>query len=242
MVQHNNSETSQDTWLSFWQEKNAFDDLMIVNFEFSLRNIEKYISPGSNDVVLDFGSGPGLLEDAWHSRVKEIHGLDVSRRYNDLVRERHSNHANVHIHDLDPNHYTDLSMVGNNKFTIIIVLSVLQYYKSKEEIITLLRNLKAVAAPDGKFLLCDLMVQSSFLKEIVEVLTDAVKAGKLLSTLALFFKLRFSKYYRVKKQSGFLVLTKEEWDQIFADLQLNATYIHEPITLQRNRKNVFIQF
>ena len=231
-----------DTWLSFWQEKNAFDDSMSINYAYFLKKVEQHISVDKSIVVLDIGSGPGHLEDAWHNRVKEIHAVDVSVRYNTMVREKHKAHPNVFIYDLPADNYLNLFLLGATKFDLVIVMSVLQYYRNKEEVISLLQSIKNVVAPGATLLLCDLMADVPFHKEVMQILKDAVRERKLLSIVSLLFKLRFSRYYKIKKQSGFLILKDEEWLEIFNRLQLKATYIKEPITLQKNRKSVMIQF
>jgi len=231
-----------NNWLQFWKEKNAFDDSMVINYSYFLKKIAKYVQPATHSVVLDIGSGPGNLEDAWHSKVKEIHGVDISERYNRIARQKHKGHSNVFFYDLPENNYTDLSMLNSKKFNIIIVMSVLQYYENKMEIIQLLENLKQHTAPGATLFLCDLMVESSFLKEIAQVLSDGIKEGKFFSILGLFFKLRFSNYYKVKKKTGFLILKQHEWLEIMNHLQLNGKFTDEPLTLQKNRKNIIVQF
>jgi 2-polyprenyl-3-methyl-5-hydroxy-6-metoxy-1,4-benzoquinol methylase len=231
-----------NNWLTFWKEKNAFDDSMVINYAYFLQKVEKYIKPAPTARVLDIGSGPGNLEDAWYNRVAEIHGLDISERYNIIAREKHKEHSNVFFYDLPENDYLNFSMLNGKKFDIIIVMSVLQYYRNKEEVVQLLENIKKLSAPGAQVLLCDLMVKNSFLKEIVQVLSEAIKEGKFFSTLSLFFRLRFSSYYKVKKEAGFLVLTQEEWRDIIEKLKLNATFIEEPLTLQKSRQNLLIRF
>ena len=228
--------------MKFWKEKNAFDDSMVINYTYFLKKVEEYIKLSVNSTVLDIGSGPGNLEDAWHNRVKEIHGVDISERYNKIAREKHKEHRNVFFYDLPENDYLNFSMLGDRKFDIIVVMSVLQYYRDKEEIIILLNNLKKYAAPGGVLLLCDLMVKNSFFAEVLQVLSDAVKERKLFSVLRLFFKLRISSYYRVKKQTGFLVLSEQEWMEVIDELKLDARFTKEPLTLQKNRKNLIVRF
>jgi 2-polyprenyl-3-methyl-5-hydroxy-6-metoxy-1,4-benzoquinol methylase len=215
---------------------------MAINYAYFLKKVENYIRPSSNAVVLDVGSGPGNLEDAWHNRVKEIHGLDVSERYNKIAREKHKEHRNVFFYDLPADDYLDFSMLRSRRFDVIIVMSVLQYYRNKEEVCRLIENIRKHATPGAQLLLCDLMVKSSFLKEIFEVLSNAMKEGKFFSTLALFFKLRFSSYYRVKKEAGFLVLSEDEWIEIIETLKLDARFIKEPLTLQQSRRNLLVKF
>jgi SAM-dependent methyltransferase len=231
-----------NTWLSFWQEKNAFDESMSINYAYFLKKIEKYVQLTKQTRVLDLGSGPGHLEDAWFDRVKEIHAVDVSARYNTIVRANHKDHPNVFVHDLRADDYLNFSMLSGMQFDVKIVMSVLQYYRNKDEVVELLKQLRQVAAPGSKLFLCDLMVKASFLKEILQIMKDAFKEGKLLSIISLFFKLRFSSYYKIKKESGFLILSDQEWLDIFQGLGLNATFLSEPITLQKNRKNVVVQF
>lgn len=231
-----------NNWLKFWKERNAFDDSMGISYNYFLKKIEKYIQPSANDIVLDIGSGPGNLEDAWYNRVKEIHGVDISKRYNNIAKEKHQGHPNIFFYDLPENDYTNLSVLKDKKFNIIIVMSVLQYYTNKQEIIQLLENAKRHIAPGAVLLLCDLMVKSSFLNEIVQLLSDAVTEKKFFSTVSLLFRLRFSNYYKVKQQSGFLILSEGEWREIIRQLALNGEFTEEPLTLQKRRKNIIIRF
>lgn len=227
-------------WNEFWRQKNEFDNSMEVNYAHFLKRINKYVQPNKDSIVLDIGSGPGYLEDAWFDRVKEIHGIDISERYNKAGREKHRNHPNVFFHDLIADDYLNFSIVGGKKFNIIIVMSVLQYYQNKEEVVQLLKNIRSLAAPGAKVLLCDLIVEHSMMKELFEVLREYWKAGKFLFAISLFFRLRFSPYYRVKKNQGFLILSVEEWKQILTHLKIKGEFIKDELTLQKSRKNILI--
>lgn len=231
-----------DNWVDFWKEKNAFDDSMGMNYGVFLEKVEKYIHPQVHDVVLDIGSGPGHLEDAWYGRVREIHAVDISKRYNDIVREKHRSHNNVFVYDLPEKDYLNFSMLGDKKFDIIIVMSVLQYYRNKEEVKQLIAATQGLAKPGSKMIIADIMAPTSFVKEVVQVLADALKKGKFFSYLSLFVKLRFSPYYKTRQQAGFLVLTAEDWNEIITDLKLDASFTGEPLTLQKNRKNLLVKF
>ncbi len=228
-------------WLEFWQKENNFDESMIDNYQYFLSKVEKYIQLSPTDKVLDIGSGPGHLEDAWHQRVQEMHGLDISLRYNEIAKAKHSQHAHIFFHKLNPNDYLNLSVVAHLSFTKVIVMSVLQYYRNADEIKTLLTNIKQLAAPGAQILLCDLIVNEGLLKDMVAILWESFKGGRLLSTLTFFFKLRFSKYYEIKKAQGFLVIPAHEWLAICQSLQLDASFIKEPITLQKDRKTLLIK-
>jgi SAM-dependent methyltransferase len=230
------------TWLDFWQKENEFDDSMTTNYAYFLARVEKYINLSKDKKVLDIGSGPGNLEDAWYNRVGEIHGLDISKRYNEVGRAKHAQHPNVYFHDLSADDYLNFSPVADQRFDIIVVMSVVQYYRNAAEVEQLLANIKQVAAPGAKALICDLIVAEGVLKDIFSILGRSLRQGKLLTMLTLLFRLRFSSYYTIRKENGFLVVPKQEWIAMCQRLSLNAQFLDEPITLQQERQNLLIQF
>ena len=230
------------TWLDFWQKENEFDNSMTANYAYFLARVEQYIPLSKTQKVLDIGSGPGNLEDAWHNRVAEMHGLDISKRYNELARAKHAAHPHVYFHDLPADDYLNFSPVAKQQFDVIIVMSVVQYYRSEEEVEELLRAIKAVAAPGAKALICDLMVGGSALKDVLSIMGRSLRQGQLLSMMTLLFRLRFSSYYIVRKENGFLVIPEREWLEMARRVGVDARFVKEPLTMQQERRNLLIQF
>ena len=230
------------TWLDFWQEKNEFDESMSANYAYFLARVDQFIPLSKTKKVLDIGSGPGNLEDAWHNRVAEIHGLDISERYNAIARAKHAHHPNVYFHALSADDYLNFSPVAGQQFDIIIVMSVVQYYRNAAEVEDLLAAIKKVAAPGAKALICDLIVEESVLKDVVSIIGRSLRQGQLLSMLKLLFRLRFSAYYEIRKKNGFLVIPSETWLSMCQRLNLNARFVSEPLTMQQERRNLLIQF
>ncbi|GAB3991277.1 hypothetical protein GCM10028807_21010 [Spirosoma daeguense] len=230
------------TWLDFWQKENKFDNAMSNNYAYFLAKVEKYVTLSKTQRVLDIGSGPGNLEDAWHDRVAEIHGIDISQRYNEMGRDKHANHPTVFFHDLSPDDYLNFSPVANKQFDIIIVMSVVQYYRNADEVEKLLRNIKQLAAPGAKALICDIMVGGGIIKDIVSIVNQSVREGRLFAMMKLLFELRFSSYHEVRKANGFLELPELQWLALARKVGLNAQFTNEPLTLQKDRKNLLIKF
>ncbi|QDK82371.1 methyltransferase domain-containing protein [Spirosoma sp. KCTC 42546] len=230
------------TWLDFWQQENEFDQSMSVNYDYFLDRVEKYISLSPTDKVLDIGSGPGNLEDAWYNKVREIHGIDISKRYNEIARSKHMHHPNVHFYDLSPDDYLNFNLISDQRFNVIIVMSVVQYYRNTAEIEQLLKSIKQVAAPNAKALICDLMVGGSVLKDIWSMIGRSFKQRQLLATIKLLVRLRLSSYYAVRQKNGFLTIPQQEWLRICRQVGLNANFIDEPLTMQQERRNLLIQF
>ena len=233
---------AKQTWLDFWQKENEFDDSMSMNYAYFLARVEKYIPLSKTQKVLDIGSGPGNLEDAWYNRVAEIHGLDISTRYNEIARAKHAAHPGIHFHDLPADDYLNFGVIANQQFDVIIVMSVVQYYKSAADVETLLRQIKQVAAPGAKALICDLMVGGSVISDILSIVGRSLRQGQLLSMLTLLVRLRFSPYYTVRKENGFLVLSRQEWLDIAKRVGVKAHFVDEPLTLQQERVNLLIEF
>ena len=231
-----------NTWLDFWQEKNAFDQTMSINYAYFLDRVEQHVTLTKQTSVLDIGSGPGHLVDAWHDRVGQLVCLDVSKRYNDQVRCRYAHCPNVVVHDLPADDYLNFDMLQGQTFDLVIVMSVLQYYPDIAAVERLLNNLKQLAKPGTKILLCDLIVSRGVVNDVLSVLKRSWQEGRLLSMLSLLFQLRFSVYYATQKQNGFLVIPQREWLDLCKRLAINGRFLPEPITLQHDRLNLLIEF
>lgn len=230
------------TWLDYWQQENAFDQTMSINYAYFLDRVEQHITLTSQTLVLDIGSGPGHLVDAWHNRVGRLVCLDISKRYNDLVRSRHAAHPNVVVYDLPADDFLNFDMIRGQTFDLVIVMSVLQYYPDMAAVEKLLTNLKELAKPGTKILLCDLIVSQGTAKDVLSVLKRSWQEKRLTSMLSLLFRLRFSAYYQVRQQNGFLIIPQREWLALCRRLNLNARFLPEPITLQHDRQTLLIEF
>ncbi|HEX9957249.1 MAG TPA: class I SAM-dependent methyltransferase [Fibrella sp.] len=234
--------TEKATWLDYWQQENAFDQTMSINYAYFLDRVEQYVTLTKQTSVLDIGSGPGHLVDAWHDRVGQLVCLDVSKRYNDQVRSRYAHCSNVVVHDLPADDYLNFDMLSGQTFDLMIMMSVLQYYPNMAAVEKLLTNLKQLAKPGTSILLCDLIVSQGMLKDVVSVLERSWQQRRLLSMLSLLFRLRFSDYYQIRQKNGFLIIPQREWLALCRRLNLNARFLPEPITLQHDRQNLLIEF
>lgn len=229
------------TWLDYWQQENAFDETMSINYAYFLNRVEQHVTLTPQMAVLDIGSGPGHLADAWHNRVGRLVCLDVSERYNGQVRSRHAHHSNVVVYDLPTDDFLNFEMLGKQTFDLVIVMSVLQYYPNIAAVEKLLANLKSLAKPGTKIFLCDLIVSRGMLKDVLSVLERSWQEGRLLRMLSLLFRLRFSDYYHIQQQNGFLVIPQREWLDLCTRLNVNGRFLPQPITLQHDRQNLVIE-
>ncbi len=78
--------------------------------------------------------------------------------------------------------------------------------------------------------------------DIVSILGKSFRQGQLLMMLKLLFRLRFSSYYNIRKENGFLVIPEKEWLAMCKRQGLDARFLPDPITMQEERKTLMIQF
>lgn len=88
--------------------------------------LKNFIEP--NSVVLDVGSGIGRIEKFLASYVKEIHGIDVSKRMVKLASER-VKERNVYFYKTNGR---DLSIFPDNKFDFVFSIIVLQHLAKED--------------------------------------------------------------------------------------------------------------
>ena len=121
-----------------------------------------------NDRVLDIGCGPGHLIAELAPNVGEICGLDTSPKYIRACRERFADFPNVSIGQLGDD-YTNLSAAGDGKFHKIVCLSVIQYYRDKNDVRKLLAAVKNVAASQARFLIADILIETTLARDILSL-------------------------------------------------------------------------
>jgi hypothetical protein len=79
------------------------------------------------------------------------------------------------------------------------------------------------------------------MRDLLGLLKQSLAKGTFFSVALFILKLRFSKYYAVKKKQGLLVISENEWKEMMTELQLEAFFIPEAITLQKDRKSILIK-
>jgi ubiquinone/menaquinone biosynthesis C-methylase UbiE len=193
------------------------------------------------DVVLDIGAGPGYLAVHLKDRVKEIHCLEASEKYLRVGRDRLRNEKNVFFHLLRAD-YTDLSFLQDRKFTIVICKSVIQYYRSVDEVDALIENVRKIAAPGCRFLIADIPGNAGWLSDIWGVLRGGYRAGFLKESLFFFLRARMSEYYRLRSSAGLLTLSRQQLEQLISRLALRADILDLPLTYVENRKHLLIRY
>jgi len=231
---------ADETWIDYWDSAALFRPVMKSVAGHFCRQTESILLYNRHDVVLDYGCGPGYLIELLTENVGEIHGVDTSTKMIAECREKFRARDNVRFHLLDRGSYTDLSILGNTKFTVIVVLSVVQYFENILAVEQLLRSLCRVAAPGARLLVADVPVDDKPLLDTLELLRASL--GKKFIVRALWFLLRSaaSNYSRVRASRGLLSIPVPRLQEIVEKLSLEAEFISRPLTYNRRRAHLLI--
>ncbi len=234
--------TNAFPWTRFWSDQSLFDDAMLGrNVNVFLRACAPLMAFSRSDRVLDIGCGPGHLIAELAPNVGEICGLDTSPKYIRACEERFADFPNVYIGQLGDD-YTDLSIAGNGKFDKIVCLSVIQYYRDKNDVRQLLAAVKNIAALQARFLIADILIETTLARDVFSLARSAVRDGELANVLKFLWRARFGEYAGLRRDVGLLSFEKGELPRMAAEENIEAEKINKRLTVNDNRSNLMIRY
>ena len=235
--------TTSDNWIEFWDSQSIYKkENWQAHIEYFLSTTQPILNYDIQDVVLDIGCGPGLLAAYLKNKVQQIHLMDTSEQFVNLCRKQFAHENNIFCHLLDKNQYTDLSVLPAQKFSLIICLSVIQYYSGIAEVEQLIKEVQRIALPGAKFLIGDIPTEPGTLSDIYHFLKQSLKNKCLAQALGLLLRYKFSSYRKVRNSRQLLFLSEKQLTDMIDRLSLNAEILNTPITFNENRKHLLVTF
>lgn len=233
------------TWIDYWNADDFWkhSPLWKVNAGLFCRRAQSVVGLRHDDLVLNIGSGPGHLEVLLSPMVKEIFALDVSEQFVELCRQNCRNCDNVEVALLGHD-YTNLS-VCRKKFSLILCVSIVQYYRDTHEIEALITSARQVALPGARMLIADLPIKRKalgFLWDAFGSLTMSIKEGYspalLQAAYAKYFRRR--RYRSLCNDNKVLSFTIKDLESLVKRMRLNATVIRRSLSVYSNRPSILI--
>jgi 2-polyprenyl-3-methyl-5-hydroxy-6-metoxy-1,4-benzoquinol methylase len=227
------------SWGNYWQENpKLFTTVMEKSTEYVARKLTHNQLIGANSQVLDFGCGPGYLANALKGSIASYFGIDISQHYIEMAKEKCKDYPNFRFKafPLDQSIYS-LSILEQegNQFDTIVILSVVQYFEKKEDVLQLLEKCKLLLKPRGKIILADVITnEQGLLKDIISILAHSIKNKYFFQFLKFMFVAKQSKYNQLRKNKKLLMLSKSEIHSYANQLQLELDVL-PTITMQRSR-------
>tara|TARA_B100000953_G_scaffold292264_1_gene279311 strand:- start:378 stop:1079 length:702 start_codon:yes stop_codon:yes gene_type:complete len=232
------------SWPIYWNKKNIWtnSDIWKKNNEIFFNKTSNIFNYNKKHTVLDIGCGNGDFAKKISDKVGLIYCLDTSQEFINLCKINVSNKNNIKILKLGDD-YTNLSFLKNINFSIIIANSVVQYYKSQEEIIKLVKSVKKIAIKNAYFLIADMHVVTDKKKSYSKLIYNSMINGYFISLMKMGLKIFMNKEFRdmIKYQPPLIV----NLDKFIKDLSIlvnKVTVINENLTINPDRKHLLIQF
>jgi SAM-dependent methyltransferase len=231
-------------WINFWQTKAAgFDKIMRACTFYFAKKLEKKIPFSENDDVLDIGCGPGFLEDFLYknTKINTLYGLDVSQNYLDICKEKFKENKNYHFLHLDPQNYLDFSMLENQKFSKIIIMSVVQYFQNETEVEKLIYEMQKKSKEGGILIIADIIVDKGKITDILSLAWKSLQNNFFFTFVRFLLYARFSEYYHNRNQLGLLTIPEKKLLNITQKLALKAEIVKN-LTINTERRSLVIYF
>ena len=232
------------SWPIYWNKKNIWtnSDIWKKNNEIFFNKTSNIFNYNKKHTVLDIGCGNGDFAKKISDKVGLIYCLDTSQEFINLCKINVSNKNNIKILKLG-NDYTNLSFLKNINFSIIIANSVVQYYKSQEEIIKLVKSVKKIAIKNAYFLISDMHVVTDKKKSYSKLIYNSMINGYFISLMKMGLKIFMNKEFRdMIKYQPLLIVNLDKFIKDLSILVNKVTVINENLTINPDRKHLLIQF
>jgi SAM-dependent methyltransferase len=191
----------ENNWAEFWNKKqDGFDNIMQHTTAYFQKNYTKHFPIEQDDVLLDYGCGPGYFLEKCTSYKNHFVGVDISKNYIQFCKEKFNKHPNFSFYlTEDSNDFSTIkNAISEQKVTKIVCLSVLQYFpdeKAVENFLDCIFSSGKIHATFG-----DVSPKtSSLIKDTFHGFVGALKNGFIFSYISFILKTLFSDYFKKDK-------------------------------------------
>jgi len=237
-----------ENWIDYWNHDAFWRDspLWEINSRIFFEKAKQVLDFRGSDCVLNIGCGSGYTEFFLAPLVQRVHAVDVADQFLDMCSERCKDYQNVTVGPLKKEDYTNLEHL-QGPFSVILCVSVVQYYKNVEEVEALISSARKVAAPGAKMLIADLPLKRNsfgFLWDALCSLVLSFKGGYSLVLLKVAFKrwaqkTSYRDFYSKTKQ---LYFSRRQLETLIERMGLQAEILQEDFSVYANRLRLLIQF
>ncbi len=228
---------SFQSWENFWKsEAGFFDDIMLVNTNYFADRFKIIFKPRDNSRILDYGCGPGYFYDCVRGTGAEIMNVDISRTF--LLR--HDEQAQKSFLQVTTDIESNRRIFTDNfrePFDYIVLLSVIQYFPSRNELERLIQLLSEHLQRGGSIVLADVIgTKQSPVIDVMSLLYHSTIQGKLFAFFRFLYCLFFTSYRKIFRDAGQLKLEANEVQAICQRLGLKFERV-DGLTIHRSRTN-----
>ena len=211
---------------------------MQINTSYFADQLKRSYHLNHDTNLLDYGCGPGLLIDSLGSGNLNCTGVDINAYFIDECKRNHPSAVFFQIStDVATTQSLFQQAIAFRKFDLVIMLSILQYFKSAGEIENLLSFLKNYLTPSGKIILADVVDDTNApLRDTWSLFKQSLTRGKTVAFVRFILYLIFSPYRKISDQQKLLVLSNDTITTIASKVGLNIKIVHG-MTIHPSRAN-----
>ena len=216
---------ASNNWLEFWKNETEsfFKVMRMSTFAFADRFTRKFNLQDSS--VLDFGCGPGFLIDALSGTTDQITGIDINDYFINICKDRYPKNFFV----VAPSSVEEQILVlkqhlADRQFDWIILLSISQYYPTKNEFYQTVKMLSSYLNKGGSILIADVISsRTSPLLDLFAVFKKSVYTGNVIHMIQFLRYLWLSDYRVISSKKPLLKFKAEDFMDWSCDLGLQCT-------------------
>ena len=231
-------------WEDYWKDSPAgFNEIMYQSTVYFGNQLVKNFPVSTSDSILDYGCGPGFLVDYLEKTNARIHGMDISETYIKMCQEKFKANQNLSFSVTKSYDFEELRrIIIEKKVNKVIILSILQYYQTHEQVEELVLSLQKIAKEQPfTCILADIIPENhQFLADVMNLVKNALKDGYSLKFVNFILFALFSDYRKVKK-NGFLTIDYPFFENLGKKNNIKMEKIDD-LTIHSSRYNVLMSF
>jgi 2-polyprenyl-3-methyl-5-hydroxy-6-metoxy-1,4-benzoquinol methylase len=226
-------------WGNFWKDqRKSFYAVMKMATGYFVSKFEKLYPLQPTDEILDYGCGPGFVGDSLAGRQIQLTGADINEFFIEECRKNHPASRFLLINtDTATNKKILAEALNGKQFDYILLLSIIQYFKSTNDLDEVTGLLRAYLKPQGKLIIADVLDENtSSLKDAFSLLVHCIKKGRIRAFVGFISYLLFSDYRKISKQNKLLLVSEQTIRTIATRHGLQCKKVNG-LTLQSSRSN-----
>lgn len=220
-----------NTWSSFWKKpNNAFNRVMKVATDFFYKELIGLYPLKKGDSILDYGCGPGFLTDKFVEAGVDVTGADINEYF---LQQNRAKFPGIEFVQLSEK----TGAVFPRQYDQIILLSIVQYFPSLENLEKIVADLKGCLKPNGKLIIADVIdQQTSSMSDAIGIFTQCVRRGRVVAFARFILYLILSDYRQTSKNNQLLLVSSAFVKQVAEKCSLNVEVV-DNMTPHPTRKN-----
>lgn len=222
------------SWSSFWKKPNdAFNRVMKVATDFFYNELTRRYPLTAGDTVLDYGCGPGFLVANFVRTGVGVTGADINEHF---LQQNRVTFPTVDFIQLSEKP----AVTFKRQFDQVILLSIVQYFSSLDDIEYAVRYLKSYLKPGGKLIIADVMdEQTSSASDALGIFIQCVRQGRVFAFARFILYLMLSDYRQTSKNSQLLLVSSHFVKQMADRCSMNVEMAKD-MTPHPTRKNYIL--